>query len=154
MLDEIKQRIRSALSPAATPVSQAEPVREAAQALIASRSSTYKARNGRVMGIEDDSGEMMWIVPFDEMNALDEALAKPVSEAGGEAPNGCPPVGTVCGISGANSDYATGRHYTEAKVIAYTPDGQFGWFQKEGCWPWQERLSNCQFRTREEAGNV
>lgn len=74
-----------ALSPAATPVSESEPVREAAQALIAARSSTYKARNGRVMGIEDDSGEMMWIVPFDEMLALEDALAKPPSSpAGGD----------------------------------------------------------------------
>lgn len=49
-------------------------IRDAAEAIISSRSSTYKARNGRVMSIEDDSGEMCWIVPFDEMYALEIAL--------------------------------------------------------------------------------
>jgi hypothetical protein len=49
---------------------------EAVRNIIAARSSTYKAKNGRVMGIEDDSGEMMWIVPFDEMAALEAALSK------------------------------------------------------------------------------
>jgi hypothetical protein len=77
------------------------------------------------------------------------AAPEPTAQSGvrvREAPKGCPPVGTVCGISGANSDYNDKWTYTDAKVIAYTPDGQFGWFQKDGCWPWQERLSNCRFR--------
>ncbi len=46
----------------------------AAKALIASRSSTYKARNGREVGIEDESGEKMWIVPFNEMDELEAAI--------------------------------------------------------------------------------
>lgn len=47
---------------------------EAAVALVAAKQSTFKAKNGRDVGIEDDSGEKMWIVPFDEMFALEELL--------------------------------------------------------------------------------
>lgn len=48
----------------------------AAKDIISSRSSTYKARNGKVMSIEDDSGEMVWLVPFDALLALEAAIAK------------------------------------------------------------------------------
>lgn len=71
---ERKARAERRPSPEALPASGVEAVLEAAKDIIASRSSTYKAKNGRVMGIEDDSGEMMWIVPFDEMAALEAAL--------------------------------------------------------------------------------
>lgn len=49
---------------------------DAARDIVASRSSTFKARNGRDVSIQDDSGEMCWIVPFDEMLALESAIAK------------------------------------------------------------------------------
>lgn len=49
---------------------------EAAKGVLESRAATFKARNGRRMGIEDESGEAMWIVPFDEMAALEAAIAK------------------------------------------------------------------------------
>lgn len=49
-------------------------ISDAAKGIISSRSSTCKARNGRLMNIEDDNGEMCWIVPFDEMHALETAL--------------------------------------------------------------------------------
>jgi hypothetical protein len=69
---------------------------------------------------------------------------------GGEvraSPNGCPPVGSTVQLSGANSDGPDGeRTYTDGVVvIAYTPDGLFGCFQKLGCWPFVERLANCAF---------
>ncbi|MBD3844289.1 hypothetical protein IED13_01165 [Bosea sp. SSUT16] len=56
---------------------------EAAKDVIASRSSTYKARNGRSVGIQDDSGEMVWLVPFGQMALLEAALSKatPTGEA-------------------------------------------------------------------------
>ena len=47
----------------------------ATKALIASKVDTFKARNGRHVGIEDDSGEKCWIVPFDDMAALERAVA-------------------------------------------------------------------------------
>ena len=46
----------------------------AAKELIESKESTYRARNGRDVGIEDESGEKCWIVPFDKMDALIAAL--------------------------------------------------------------------------------
>jgi hypothetical protein len=46
----------------------------AAKELIESKLSTIKARNGRMVGVEDEGGEKMWIVPFDAMAALEAAL--------------------------------------------------------------------------------
>jgi hypothetical protein len=65
--------IVAACNAALTPDSLAE----AARALIAARCSTYKARNGRDVGIEDSNGEKCWIVPFDEMADLERALVAP-----------------------------------------------------------------------------
>lgn len=76
--------LKLSASPAPAASGGLEAVREAAKDIIASRSSTYKARNGRVMSIEDGAGEMMWIVPFDEMHALEAALAAHAA-TGGEA---------------------------------------------------------------------
>ena len=72
---DFAQRVRSCL-PAGS-----GGVFEAARNLIASRSSTFKARNGRDVGIQDDSGEKMWIVPFDEMLELEAALTAGVVKA-------------------------------------------------------------------------
>lgn len=47
----------------------------AARAVIYQRFSTYKARNGREVGIQDSSGEMCWIVPFDAIAGLERALS-------------------------------------------------------------------------------
>lgn len=59
-----------------------------------------------------------------------------------------PPVGTTCEVSGANADRSCDqdRQFTLAIVIGYTPCGQFACFQKAGCWPFDERLTNCWFR--------
>lgn len=57
-------------------ISAAPDFLEAAEDIVASRSDAYKARNGRDVGIQDESGEKMWIVPFDEMLALEAAIAK------------------------------------------------------------------------------
>lgn len=48
--------------------------------MIANRSSHFKARNGRLVSIEDDSGEHSWIVSFDDMAEIESALT-PSSEA-------------------------------------------------------------------------
>ena len=57
----------------------AEPVglREAAQAVIDGKFSTYKARNGRDVGIQGDDGEKVWLVHSDEIFALETALSHP-----------------------------------------------------------------------------
>jgi hypothetical protein len=46
----------------------------AAKELIDAKTSTFRARNGRDVGIEDEHGEKCWIVPFDKMDALIAAL--------------------------------------------------------------------------------
>ena len=46
----------------------------AATVLIESKTSTFRARNGRDVGVEDEHGEKCWIVPFDKMDALIAAL--------------------------------------------------------------------------------
>lgn len=51
------------------------------------KSSSYKARNGRVMGIQDDSGEMCWIVDHEAIYELEEA-AKLARSAGIEPGEG------------------------------------------------------------------
>jgi hypothetical protein len=47
----------------------------AARDLLAGKCSTYKARNGREMGIEGDDGEKCWIVHSDLIAALETALS-------------------------------------------------------------------------------
>ena len=46
----------------------------AAKAVIDAKTSTYRARNGRDVGIEDERGEKCWIVPFEAMEFLEAAL--------------------------------------------------------------------------------
>lgn len=61
-----------------------------------------------------------------------------------------PPIGSKCEVAGANSDGPGGSWiYNECKVMAYSLSKSgynYGWFQKEGCWPFQENLANCKFR--------
>ena len=61
---------------------------DAARALLESRSSTFKARNGRDCGIQDEHGEKMWIVPFEEMLALEDAVEAAADAARGEPREG------------------------------------------------------------------
>jgi len=46
----------------------------AAKDVVEQKSSTYRARNGRDVGIEDHRGEKMWLVPFEAMDLLEAAL--------------------------------------------------------------------------------
>lgn len=48
---------------------------EAARALVAGKTSTFKARNGRDVGIEADDGEKCYIVHSDLICALEGALS-------------------------------------------------------------------------------
>lgn len=48
----------------------------AAQGVIDNKFSTYKARNGREVGIQADDGEMCWIVHSDDIYALEAALGQ------------------------------------------------------------------------------
>lgn len=48
---------------------------EAARALITGANTTYRARNGRQIGIEADDGEMCFIVHSDLIHAIETALA-------------------------------------------------------------------------------
>lgn len=52
----------------------------AAKDVLDARTSTFRARNGRDVGIEDQHGEKCWIVPFDLMALLEGALE---AEGGG-----------------------------------------------------------------------
>ncbi|MEZ2220715.1 hypothetical protein [Rhizobium sp. RCC_161_2] len=54
-----------------------ERIIEAAKDVVSSKVSNFKARNGKMVGIQDDAGEKMWIVPFDEMFELESALSAP-----------------------------------------------------------------------------
>ena len=54
---------------------RAERVEGAAQAVIDRMSSTYKARNGREVGIQGEDGEKCYIVHSDEIHALEAVLA-------------------------------------------------------------------------------
>ena len=46
----------------------------AAKEVVDTKISSIKAKNGRMVGVEDEGGEKMWIVPFDAMAALERAL--------------------------------------------------------------------------------
>lgn len=53
-----------------------EAAREAGSAVIDRKASTYKARNGREVGIQGDDGEMCWIVHSDEITQLEAATTQ------------------------------------------------------------------------------
>jgi len=57
-----------------------EALREAGQSVIDRMFSTYKARNGREVGIEGDDGEKCWIVHGDDIEGLRTALSKLTGE--------------------------------------------------------------------------
>lgn len=88
-------------------------------------------------------GETAYINVIETPEQIDALL----NMAGIDAPEGFPPVGAMVRLSGANSDGPEGeRTYGGGVlVVAYTPDGLFGLFQKPGHWPFVEKLSNCRF---------
>lgn len=53
-----------------------EEAREAARALSDRAFQQYRARNGKMCSIEGDDGEACWIIPWDAMDDLRQALAK------------------------------------------------------------------------------
>jgi hypothetical protein len=61
-----------------------EALAEAGQAILDRMSSTFKARNGRDVGIEADDGEKCWIVHSDDIEALRTALSNLREGQGGE----------------------------------------------------------------------
>lgn len=48
---------------------------EAARAVIEGKFSTYRARNGRQVGVEGDDGEKVWLVHSEPMSELESAYA-------------------------------------------------------------------------------
>jgi len=54
------------------------PLLRAAEEVLAMASSTYRARNGRIMSIEADDGEKCWIVHSDAFDALCFAVAQAI----------------------------------------------------------------------------
>jgi len=50
-------------------------MREAIETAVQLRFDTYRAGNGRQVGIEGDDGEKCWIIPHDAMHGLETALA-------------------------------------------------------------------------------
>lgn len=55
-------------------VAERNGLREAAVGLLDNMASTYKARNGREVGIQGEDGEKCWIVHSDYIAALEAAL--------------------------------------------------------------------------------
>jgi hypothetical protein len=64
------------------PARDPDELREAAQGVIERMSSTYKARNGKTMGIQGDDGEMCWIVHSDDIETLRTALSRNRGDVG------------------------------------------------------------------------
>lgn len=56
-------------------MSAKDKVIEAARELVKAKTDTFKARNGRNVGIEGDDGEKCFIVHSDQMFSLESALA-------------------------------------------------------------------------------
>lgn len=56
---------------------------EAARDLIAGMTSTYRARNGRDVGIQGDDGEKVWLVHSDIITSLEAALSKATGQKEG-----------------------------------------------------------------------
>lgn len=58
------------------PVAQEGELREAAQAVVTNAQRSYRSR-GKDRYIEDESGELMMLVPHEDWHRLDAALATP-----------------------------------------------------------------------------
>ena len=62
---------------------EAKALRDAAKELLAGMSSTFRARNGRDVGIEADDGEKCWIVHSDLITGLEAALSRHADQGEG-----------------------------------------------------------------------
>lgn len=100
----------------------------------------YFPNNGGTTVVYGDDHCERYVQTPEQIDAL-------LNMTGITAPKGFPPVGSMVLISGNNSDGPEGmRTYGGAAlVVAYTPDGLFGLFQRPGHWPFVERLGNCRF---------
>ena len=76
--DWLKQNAPERLRP--EPSGDVVKMREAAEEVAARAFDHYRARNGRMCRREGDDGEKCWIVPYDAMEDLRNALSRP--EAG------------------------------------------------------------------------
>lgn len=65
--------------PTPTVTTQGEGIIEAAKDLLDSKFWQYKAGNGRMISIEDGSGEKCWIVPDEKIQRLEDAINRPAS---------------------------------------------------------------------------
>lgn len=110
-----------------------EAVLEAAKAVVASRASTFKARNNRFVTIEDDHGEMMWIVPFDEMHALETALFPSIPHSTLARAALAPPAASPA--TEHPDDLAVDRFAAamKAKLAKKRAEGRGGWEDKDDC---------------------
>jgi hypothetical protein len=73
--DPIKQLAHPPQPTPVDPVAGGEALREAAQSVLDMMFSTYKARNGREVGVQGDDGEKVWLVHSDQIEDLRRALA-------------------------------------------------------------------------------
>jgi len=53
----------------------------AVQNLLTNKQSKYTDRNGRRISIQDENGELMWLVSFDDMIEVEAALRDVLSKA-------------------------------------------------------------------------
>ena len=58
-----------------TPTESHQSLQRAIRDVLERRSSTYRAKNGREVGIQGEDGEKVWLVHSDEMSALEMAFA-------------------------------------------------------------------------------
>lgn len=72
-LPQVKAAIEALTNEGAKPVDVAA-VLKAAEQLIHNRFDTYTARNGKRVSIEGDDGEKCWIVSFEDMSDLENAI--------------------------------------------------------------------------------
>ncbi|MGE4322437.1 MAG: hypothetical protein AB7E60_05350 [Sphingobium sp.] len=125
-----------------TPTSANNALREAAQAVLDHRFSTYRARNGREVGIQGDDGEKVWLVHSDQMFDLGQALAS------------SPAADPVAGISVADEWSA---YMDEAVSKAPKPLRQLGEYLAglldEDRWKTAERYLNAAALAQLEASN-
>lgn len=118
----------------------------------ASRTQTPPAQEN--MGVRHDADNRLkgTLMPQTIIGSI--PVLPPASAVMGERPilptrggmNLCPLPGEFCEVSGANSDYNGEWKYTKCKLIAYSPCMTFAWFQVRGCWPFQEKVINCDFK--------
>ncbi len=50
-------------------------LRESLQLVLETRFTTYKAKNGKQVGLKDDNGELCYIIPSDSIQKVEQALS-------------------------------------------------------------------------------